>query len=123
MHDITDVLTGQNFWLLALAVGVTVWVVRQVLPVGLEAVRVGRAALRIGPTLLGGALAVIPELRPVADNLAASVLWGVIAGSISQTAYGTLRQLLPEKIRLLIGSRAERRSLPPPQQGPDDGPV
>jgi hypothetical protein len=113
MKGIIEVLSTANIWLISLAVGVIVWGVRQVLSEGVEDHRVWKILLRVGPMALGALLAVIPDLRPVPDSWVASSLWGLLAGSVSQTAYTTLRSIVPDKIRALLGSKAQRKSRAP----------
>jgi hypothetical protein len=110
MKGVIDILSGANIWLISLAVGVIVWTVRQVISNGVEETRLWRLLLKVGPLVLGGLLAVIPAIQPQPDNWVASCLWGVLAGSVSQTAYSALRSVVPEKIRALMGSKAQRNS-------------
>jgi len=102
---ITEILTGLNFWLVVLATGAFVWFVRQILPSGFESKRIIKVALRAGPAIVGGGLACIPQLRPVAENIVQSAVIGFIGGTVSQTAYGILRSVAPEKIREFMGGK------------------
>lgn len=113
MKDVIGILSGVNIWLISLAVGVIVWGVRQVLSEGVEDHRMWKVLLRVGPMLLGALLAVIPDIRPQPDSWVASSLWGLLAGSVSQTAYSALRSMVPEKIKALMGSKSARNSRAP----------
>jgi hypothetical protein len=113
MKGVIEVLSTPNIWLISLAVGVIVWVLRQVLPEEIEDNKVWKILLRVGPLVLGALLAVIPDIRPVPESWVASCLWGLLAGSVSQSAYSTLRSVAPEKIRALLGSKQERNSRAP----------
>ena len=110
---IGEILTGLNFWLVVFATGAFVWFIRQILPDKIENSKVWQVILRAAPALIGSGLACIPAIRPVDGNIIQSALVGFIGGTFSQTAYGLLRQIAPEKIRSFMGSKADRNSEAP----------
>lgn len=113
---ISDILTGLNFWLIVLFTGALIWLVRQLTPDHIENTRVWKVVLKAAPALIGAGLACCPQIRPV-DNLVQAMFVGFIGGTFSQTAYGLLREMAPEKIRSFMGSRSERVSIPPEDNG------
>jgi len=117
---IGDILMSLNFWLVVLFTGALIWIVRQVTPDNVENSKAWQVILKAVPALIGAGLACLPQLQPVADNVVQSMLVGFIGGTFSQTAYGLLRELAPEKIRGFMGSKSERTSQAPKDDG-DNG--
>ena len=113
MDVIEGILSNLNTWLVMFIVGIIVWVVRQVLPENMEKSRLWKVLLRVVPVLLGAGIALIPGLQPVADNLVQSAAIGMIGGSFAQTAYGLLREIVGDRMKAKLGSRAERLSQTP----------
>ena len=113
MDVFESVISNLNTWLVMLGVGVIVWGVRQVLPASIEETRIWKVLLRVVPLGLGAALALIPGLRPIPENLTQSAAIGLIGGSFSQSAYDFLRELMGSKMKSMMGSRAKRLSVAP----------
>lgn len=108
-----DVLKNLNTWLVVLIVGVVMWITRQIMPDKIEATKLWSILLRIIPLVLGIAIALIPGLRPVEGNLAQSGAIGFIGGSFAQSVYGLIRSVVNARMKAMIGSRQERKSLLP----------
>lgn len=104
---IQEIITGLNFWLIVIFTGALVWVVRQIVPAHLEKTKWFRALLKVVPVLVGAGMACIPALRPVQD-VAQSMLIGFVGGTFSQSAYGILRSLAPEKIKAILGGKTQK---------------
>lgn len=105
----TEIITSINFWLIVIFVGALVWIIRQVIPKGVEEKRYFRILLKVGPPIIGGLLALIPVLCPI-EGFIPSFLIGFIGGTFSQTAYGILRSSVPERIKELIGGKKNEDS-------------
>ena len=103
-----DALINTNTILVLLAVGTIIWMLRQVLPDKVENHKAWKIVLRLLPVGLGMGLAMIPQLRPMDDMVQSAVL-GAVAGSLSSTLYGVLRESLGERIKALLGSKASRK--------------
>lgn len=106
---VIDQIFSLNTVLVMLGVGVIIWAIRQILPDTIEGTKVWRTILRVAPVGLGAAVALIPGLRPIQDNLAQSAMIGLIGGSFSQTAYDFIREIGGDKIKALLGSRVSRQ--------------
>jgi len=106
MNLFSDVFMNLNTWLVMILAGVLVWVIRQSLPTKINKNKVWRIIVRILPILAGGLIAIIPGLRPIADNLAQSIAIGLIGGSFGTTAYEILRESVPAKIRGKLGVKS-----------------
>lgn len=104
-----DVLININTVLVLFSVGTLIWILRQILPDHIENHKVWKVVLRLLPVSLGVGIAMIPQLRPMADMVQSAVIGG-IAGSLSSSLYGVLREALGDKIKLLLGSKASRKS-------------
>lgn len=122
MDVFESVISNLNTWLVVLGVGVIVWGVRQVLPAAVEETRLWKVLLRVVPMGLGAALALIPGLRPIPENMTQSAVIGLIGGSFSQSAYDLLRELVGDKLKAMMGSRAKRLSMAPPKNPDDSNP-
>jgi poly(3-hydroxyalkanoate) synthetase len=109
MMNIMDAIVNQNTVLILLGVGTIIWVIRQILPDKVEKSKGWKVVLRVLPVGLGVGLAMIPQLRPMTET-AQSAIVGAVAGSLSATTYGLLRELMGNKIKLLMGSRATRKA-------------
>ena len=111
-QEVTEVLTSSWFWIklaiIMLGTGTLIWLVRQVLPVHLEKKKYWKKILKVAPVPLGALVAIIPGVQLFPENLAVCAIIGFIAGSFSQTAYDSVRDFVPEKIKSLLGSRAKR---------------
>lgn len=120
MDIINEVFLNLNTWLVMLVTGVVVWAVRQVVSQKIEEHRIWKVLLRIVPVGLGAGIALIPGLRPIADNIAQSAAVGLIGGSFSTTAYDVIRESISSRMRLAIGSKAARvkASVPPAPVAP-----
>lgn len=102
-----ETLLSINFWLIVLFTGAFVWVIRQVIPAKLEKTKWFRLLLKISPVFIGAGISLIPGLRP-AEAIAQCLLLGFIGGTFSQTAYGILRSIAPDKIKSVIGGKEEK---------------
>jgi len=98
-----------NTLLMMLVTGVIIWVVRQIIPDNIESSKTWRTVLRVAPVGIGAAVALIPGLRPISDNLVQSAAIGLVGGSFAQTAYGIVREGAGEKVKALMGSRVGRK--------------
>jgi hypothetical protein len=107
--SVIDVIINTNTVLILLGVGTAIWAIRQALPDRVENTKLWKVILRILPVAFGMGLAMVPQLRPM-ENLAQSAIVGGVAGSLSATTYGLLRELVGDRIKLLMGSRATRKS-------------
>ena len=103
-----DVLKNLNTWLVVLATGVVVWVIRQVIPDKIEKAKIWKILLRIIPIGIGVGIALIPGLRPIPENLAQSGAIGFIGGSMSQSVYDLFKTLLTSRARAVFASKAGR---------------
>jgi len=108
MDVINGVLQNLNTWLVMLAAGVVVWGVRQILPDKIEKAKIWKVLLKVLPLAVGAGLACIPGLRPVPENIVQSAAVGLIGGSFATTAYELLREVVPDKIRGMLGSPSSR---------------
>ena len=106
---ISEILMGMNFWLVVLFTGAVVWIIRQMTPDKMEGATWFKAILKLSPALIGAGVACIPGVR-ITDDITQSLITGFIGGTFSQTAYGFLRQIAPEKIKAVLGSRADRKN-------------
>lgn len=106
--DVYEAIVNLNTVLILLGTGVLVWIIRQIMPNKIEETQVWRVILRILPVFIGAGLALIPGIRPL-DNLAQSAIVGAVAGSLSASTYEVLRELMGEKIRMLMGSPQQRK--------------
>jgi apolipoprotein N-acyltransferase len=113
MDVIDGVLSNLNTWLVMFVVGVVIWALRQILPDAIEGTRVWRTILRVLPIVLGAAIALIPGLRPVPENLTQSAAVGLIGGSFATTAYELLREIVGKELKKKLGSRVGRKSEAP----------
>lgn len=104
-----DAIVNSNTILVVLAVGLIIWIIRQILPDRIENHKVWKVVLRFLPIALGAGVAMIPGLRPMETMIQCFVL-GAVAGSLSSSLYGILREALGEKMKLLLGSRATRKA-------------
>jgi apolipoprotein N-acyltransferase len=91
-----------------LVAGVVVWGIRQVLPDAVENSKIWKVVLKVLPLAAGAGLACIPGLRPLPENIVQSAAVGLIGGSFATTAYELLREVLPDKIRGMLGSPSSR---------------
>jgi apolipoprotein N-acyltransferase len=105
---ISGVLQNLNTWLVMLAAGVFVWILRQVLPMVIENSKLWKIVLKVLPLFAGAGLACLPGLRPISDNMMQSAAIGLIGGSFATTVYELLREVLPGKIREMLGSPSSR---------------
>jgi RsiW-degrading membrane proteinase PrsW (M82 family) len=103
-----DQMLNLNTMILVLSTGTVLWTVRQILPDKVENAKAWKIILRIAPVFLGVGLALIPQLRPM-ENIVQSAFVGGIAGSLSSTLYGFIREALGEKVKALLGSKASRQ--------------
>jgi len=109
--DVVDgVLGNLNTWLVMFVVGVLIWALRQILPDAIEGTKVWRTILRVLPIGVGTAIALIPGLRPIPENLTQSAAVGMIGGSFATTAYELLREIVGEKLKAKLGSKARRNN-------------
>lgn len=108
--SIGEILSNTNFWLIVLFTGAVVWMIRQATPDKLENAKWFKTVLRLAPALVGAGLACIPAIE-IVKGTPQSIMVGFIGGTFSQTAYGFLRQIAPEKIKALMGSRVDRKTL------------
>jgi hypothetical protein len=115
--DVLDAIVNINTVLILLAVGTIVWVVRQIMPDHVESTKLWRVVLRILPVGVGMGIAMIPQLRPMADNLAQSAIVGGVAGSFSSTLYEVIREALGTRIKAILGSPQNRKKLGDPGEG------
>ncbi len=106
IFEMVDVFSAMLIMALA---GLVVWLIRQFTPDKLEGTKIWRVMIRLLPIVIGGGLAAIPDLYPVEDSMAKSILVGIIAGSFSTSAYELLREVMGEKIKALMGSKARRK--------------
>ena len=107
---VVEIFQSPQIYLVMFFVGALVTAARQVTPDKLEKTRLWKASLVVLPMLFGGALCLIPDLRPAPESWVASFMWGVIAGTFSQAAYKFLRKVLPDRWKSFLGSRVERKS-------------
>lgn len=105
---IIEILTGLNFWLIVIFTGALVWLARQVIPATCEDKRWFQILLKVAPALIGAGVALIPALSPVTDSIQ-SLFIGFIGGTFSQTAYGILRSVAPDKIKSFIGGKSIKK--------------
>lgn len=114
--SVVDAIVNQNTVLILLGVGTIIWLIRQILPDKIENTKQWKAILRILPVFLGVGLAMIPQLSPMKET-AQNAIVGLVAGSLSATTYGIIRQTFGDRIKMLMGSKASRNaakaSLPP----------
>jgi hypothetical protein len=118
--SIVDVIVNTNTVLILLAVGTIIWAIRQALPEKAEKSRIWKVILRLLPICLGVGMSMVPQLRPM-DGLAQCAVVGGVAGSLSASTYGIIRELFGEKIKLLMGSRAARNRVTIPPEKKDNG--
>jgi hypothetical protein len=104
-----DAIINTNTILVLLAVGTIIWMIRQILPNHIENHKVWKVVLRLLPVSLGAGIAMIPQLRPMTDMVQSCVIGG-IAGSLSSSLYGVLREALGDKIKMFLGSKASRKA-------------
>lgn len=116
--SILDSILTLNAILVLLAAGALTWVVRQIIPDGIEKTKVWRVVLRILPVALGCGLACIPHLWPM-GTLSQSIVVGGIAGSFSSTLYEVIRESLGVKIKAAMGSPQARKSIVPTPDKPE----
>ncbi len=108
MNVFETVINNLNTWLVMLAAGVIVWLLRQVVPKAIEGTKLWRTVLRILPVVFGAVLALIPGLRPIPENLAQSAVIGIIGGSFATTTYEILREIVPAKMKAMMGGKTKQ---------------
>lgn len=109
MTEITTILSGSLFWLIAVGVGIIIWSVRQFTTTAIEQTHLFKALIRTSPALIGALLALVPAFHIVPASTEQSMLWGLIAGSISQSVYAALRKFLPKRFAAMLGSKESRQ--------------
>jgi len=113
MDVVESILSNLNTWLVMFIVGILVSVVREIFPEKMENARLWKVLLRVVPVALGALIALIPGLQPLPESLVQSAAIGMIGGSFAQTAYGFLREIVGERMKAKLGSKAGRLSAPP----------
>jgi len=112
--DVYDAIVNINTVLILLAAGLMTWIVRQIVPDPVENTKIWRIALRLFPIFFGGAVSLIPGLRPM-ENTAQCVVIGAVSGSLAMSTYEIVREIMGQKIRAIMGSpQARKRSSQPP---------
>lgn len=98
MDLIESIFMNLNLWLVVLAAGVLVFIVRKVTPDDIEEMSWFRLMVTILPLVLGACLAMIPGLRPF-DELAQCAAAGVIGGSFASKAYDAFAKVVGKRFR------------------------
>jgi hypothetical protein len=109
MDVVGTIFDNLNTWLVVLITGVIVWAARQILPYRIERTKLWKKILRVAPILIGAGIAMIPGLRPIEGSLVQSAAVGLIGGSFSQWTYSLARELVGEKMKAAMGSKASRQ--------------
>lgn len=106
--DIYSAIVNLNTVLILLGTGLSVWLIRQLVPDNLAEKKIWRVFVRLMPVLIGIGLSFIPGLHPM-ENVSQSVIVGAIAGSLSSSTYEVIRELLGKRIKLILGSPQARK--------------
>lgn len=104
MNLIESIFANLNLWLVMLAAGVAVYVIRLLTPDKVEEKQWFRFLVTILPLVLGAGLAMIPGLRPF-DSLAQCAAGGVIGGSFASKVYEMFAKIMSKKIRHKLQGR------------------
>jgi len=106
--SVYEAIVNVNTVLILLGTGLIIWIIRQAVPDEIEAKKVWRIILRFLPIAVGAGLALIPGIKPM-ENISQSVIIGAVTGSLSSSTYEIVRELMGEKIKVLMGSPQQRK--------------
>jgi len=105
--DLFEKLFGNlNLWIIMVATGVVVYMIRSFTPDKIEGGKVFRIILTVLPLILGTLIAFIPGLRPFPESFAQSGAVGFIGGAFSSKVYDFVSSLVTDKMKLKLQGRS-----------------